>query len=877
MSDVRGKVIHMPLKQGAMNNAIGNLFQYDQGQILMFDDVELPQNYFVDFSNCQYAPAKKQIGHADGVEIPNEYLLSGEPVYIWVVLNVGADDRETEFRGVIKVQQRGEPTNDEPTPTQRSIIEEAIATLNSDMRQVDEAIEHVEDVAEHIDQSLESKADKADTVLTTTLSRGRKENTTTGEASFAFGANVEASGNYSHAEGGSTKASGYAAHAEGVGTQAVGDYSHAEGSGAQANGSNAHAEGAGTQANGACSHAEGSGSRATATNSHAEGASTLASSYQAHAEGAGTQATGSGSHSEGQSTIASGAGAHSEGQNTLASGNGAHSEGYNTGAIGANSHAEGAGTHAHGDVSHSEGNGTSAYGPYSHAEGNQTQANTTNAHAEGEGTEANGRSSHAEGRNTDANGDYSHAEGYETQATGASSHAEGDGAHATGANAHAEGYSTHATGSKAHAEGYSTYASGATSHAEGDETISAGENSHAEGEETEAHGRGSHAGGKGTVANGQASTVVGRHNVPDSLDDWDEWEPGTDYVAGQKVKRTIGTTVTGYICRTDNDDHEFDSSKWYITAYMNFAFIVGNGEDGSESNAAAIDWEGNMFIQGDLYIRSGYNSTGGKRVATMEDIERIELCHICTAQEYNQTTRVPTIANPSTKIIYLVPSADTASSDLFIEWIYADDGWERFGSAAMDITGKADIVANAVAGHLAGLDANGNLTDSGYAASDIGNKADKTDTILLTTLLPVLPSVLDRSRGATKSVQAETWHLPWVTALLQAEPRLLLWAAVFGQPGLFRLLLVWELRLLHHVPMLKAVVLMQLLRMPMQKVQEYGLQDLTLMQKVAEHWHRETVLMLKAAEVRQMVLNRMQKAVPATLMERIPMQKVFIL
>ena len=37
----------------------------------------------------------------------------------------------------------------------------------------------------------------------------------------------------------------------------------------------------------------------------------------------------------------------------------------------------------------------------------------------------------------------------------------------------------------------------------------------------------------------------------------------------------------------------------------------------------------------------------------------------------------------------------------------------------VDISGKADKVANAVAGNLAGLDANGNPTDSGIAASNV--------------------------------------------------------------------------------------------------------------------------------------------------------------
>ena len=42
----------------------------------------------------------------------------------------------------------------------------------------------------------------------------------------------------------------------------------------------------------------------------------------------------------------------------------------------------------------------------------------------------------------------------------------------------------------------------------------------------------------------------------------------------------------------------------------------------------------------------------------------------------------------------------------------------------VDISGKADKVASATAGHLSGLDANGNPTDTGIVAADVLTKAD---------------------------------------------------------------------------------------------------------------------------------------------------------
>ena len=73
-----------------------------------------------------------------------------------------------------------------------------------------------------------------------------------------------------------------------------------------------------------------------------------------------------------------------------------------------------------------------------------------------------------------------------------------------------------------------------------------------------------------------------------------------------------------------------------------------------------------------------------------------------------------------------------------------------------DISGKADKVTGATSGNFAGLDANGNLTDSGKKPSDfltqhqdISGKADKTDTVLLTTL--------SRGRKANTEVGEESF------------------------------------------------------------------------------------------------------------------------
>ena len=163
------------------------------------------------------------------------------------------------------------------------------------------------------------------------------------------------------------------------------------------------------------------------------------------------------------------------------------------------------------------------------------------------------------GDNLEASGYASHAEGFMTYAKGRSSHAEGDVTHAEGTASHAEGMSTHATGNESHAEGWGTYATGYSAHAEGYGT-------HADGEA-------SHAGGAYTHATHYAQTVIGTYNEDD---------PSTD-----------PANVKG-----------------------RYAFILGNGNSITPSNALTIKWNGDVESKGKIKdavteTTVSFNRTGG--------------------------------------------------------------------------------------------------------------------------------------------------------------------------------------------------------------------------------------------------------------------------
>ena len=110
-----------------------------------------------------------------------------------------------------------------------------------------------------------------------------------------------------------------------------------------------------------------------------------------------------------------------------------------------------------------------------------------------------------------------------------------------------------ATGNYSHAEGKKTSAPGLYSHAEGYGTVASGFYSHAEGEYAVAYGSyGTHAEGKYTIASGNHQHVQGKWNIEDT-------------------------------------EHKY-------------AHIVGNGNNNNRSNAHTLDWDGNAWFAGKVFV-----------------------------------------------------------------------------------------------------------------------------------------------------------------------------------------------------------------------------------------------------------------------------------
>lgn len=153
---MRGNIIHMSLSEGRVVYS-EPLYQYDYGQKLVLEGVNLPASYEVHFSNFEHGESVTQIADGTGVTIPDMLLTSGQKIFVWVYLHNAETDGETVYKGIIPVNSRAKPTDVEPTPVQQSVIDQTIAALNSGIETVQGIAEQMpEDIAEALAEAKAS-------------------------------------------------------------------------------------------------------------------------------------------------------------------------------------------------------------------------------------------------------------------------------------------------------------------------------------------------------------------------------------------------------------------------------------------------------------------------------------------------------------------------------------------------------------------------------------------------------------------------------------------------------------------------------------------------------------------------------------------------
>ena len=256
-------------------------------------------------------------------------------------------------------------------------------------------------------------------------------------------------------------------------------------------------------------------------------------------------------------------------------------------------------------------------------------------------------------------GSNSTVQGESTTATGVNAHAEGLRTKASGSEAHAEGSYSEASGSYSHAEGSYSEASGSYSHAEGTNTVASGTGAHAEGKETKADGEAAHAEGNYTVANRKCMHVEGEHNLYDDTKYFDVVSSSKHRFVGRyyAAAEYIFDSNTGYYTLVNAElknvtivglyyahpaqyengtiDHLIKPVSQISDALHNteehdstlgtmlrgkYAHVVGNGVSSARSNAYTLDWDGNGWFAGDVFVGGTGQDEGVKLLKAGEAI-----------------------------------------------------------------------------------------------------------------------------------------------------------------------------------------------------------------------------------------------------------------
>ena len=145
----------------------------------------------------------------------------------------------------------------------------------------------------------------------------------------------------------------------------------------------------------------------------------------------------------------------------------------------------------------------------------------------------------------------------------------------------------------------------------------------------------------------------------------------------------IDSTLTGVLqqARTDNVLHEDDLDGYATEEYVDEAIPTVPVISTDISSDAASDAKTASPKAVKTYVDSAIGGIAGFSF------------RILTSGEYN-ASGVPTVTGETNKI-YLVPLSETATNNIYAEWIYVNNGFERIGQTSMDLSGyvqESDIV-----------------------------------------------------------------------------------------------------------------------------------------------------------------------------------------
>ena len=168
-------------------------YMEDYGQVLKVEGIDLPSVYQVDFSNSLLrGTSKTMLGNADGVAIPDEYISTGRDVYAFLYLT---GDMWGRTIATIRIPNKTRPkrTDEIPTPTEQSVIDQTIAALNDAVESTAADAEQAASDAARAEAARTAAETAANSAEASATAAAQSEANATGSASTATAAATSAS------------------------------------------------------------------------------------------------------------------------------------------------------------------------------------------------------------------------------------------------------------------------------------------------------------------------------------------------------------------------------------------------------------------------------------------------------------------------------------------------------------------------------------------------------------------------------------------------------------------------------------------------------------------------------------------------------------
>lgn len=180
-------------------------FRANYGMVLRFSGIDLPTAFEVDFSNYDVMgrDSVTMIGQNGEVQIPDDLWDSGLNIFAYVYLHPTDDSGVTVYTVTIPVLGRPNRTEEQPTPHEQTVIEQAISALND---AVEQTAADVETTTANAQAAAQSEANAATSERAAAASAGAALASQNAAESASQSATESASGAAESAESAATSA-----------------------------------------------------------------------------------------------------------------------------------------------------------------------------------------------------------------------------------------------------------------------------------------------------------------------------------------------------------------------------------------------------------------------------------------------------------------------------------------------------------------------------------------------------------------------------------------------------------------------------------------------------------------------------------------------